>query len=103
MIITKTFKPLRSLIELRVYVPAMKAIEIEGHTDAAIDDMRNSLDVSVVGLPTKSNVTLCSNRAGLHYAHMVDCRSVDLSETHKRMEAVAERLKRAGWKESKGN
>jgi hypothetical protein len=55
---------------------------------------------------------LCSNRAGLHYAYNLRIapegdysdRLKEFWEKHaSNMEAAIARLKRAGWKESKGN
>lgn len=108
MITTNTFKVGRTSIELRVYVPWMKVAEIANHTEAAKDAVREALDQNGIQL---EQMTLCSNRAGLHYAYNHCCRPTqpmttgggEWRVTMENIDATIARLKRAGWKESKGN
>lgn len=88
MIITKTFAVGQRCIELRVYVPMTKLSELPELNSTAVAE----LSVGAENVMRESQITLGSNRAGLHYAAFIP-----------NTEATESRLIKSGWRRSKGN
>lgn len=100
MILTKTFKQFGATIELRLYVPTINVDEINSVTLEVMREIELSLDFITV---LHRSLSLCSNRAGLHYAFNVDCRSITSAGVVSNIDGVKQKLAdRGGWKECKG-
>ena len=111
----RTFKCFPAVIELRAYIPSVNVSEFAATYRLVRTEMEESLGINRVdhmvcdGAILSEQVTICSNRAGLHLAYLHTPEdgsnrgsSCLVENANCGYEQAIGRLKKAGWKECKG-
>ena len=84
------------MVELRVYVPGMLVSEIDANSRAAAKEMKHGLE----GIPFNPQLSIQSNRAGLHFVAFVDFRCANGALAWEQTLAAQQKLLLNGWKAS---
>ena len=95
MILGKTYRVRNYMVELRVYVGGMLVSEINANARAAAKEMKHGLG----NIPYDPQLSIQSNRAGLHFVAFADFRCANVELALQQAEQAREQLMINGWKE----